>query len=729
MRGKLLFGAASAAILAALSGAASAQTADPADDATTSAQIASGDAVESELSPAGDIDWFRLNVTPSTRYQITLDSAAELGAEGGFDPVLVVYDADGAEVARNDDANETLNSALSYRSTGSGHVFVEARGFLEDATGRYVLSVSESPIAPDDAGDSADTRARLTLGQPASGVIGEAEDQDWYRLSVRTDQIYRFALNGEEAGGEALGDPLLRIVGADGEEELAYNDDGPDSLNSYLEFVPRNAGDVFVIASSFNGATGAYTLSAEAERLPPDEAGAATTTRARINVGASADGALDYAGDRDWYRVRLTEGESYRFTLSSNTEDGGFDPTLAIADRAGEQLAYDDDGGGNLNSYLEFTAGATGDYYLDVGGYSEAATGAYTLSARAGDIPGDASTDASLSAEGDWRQGVLSPAGDTDWYRIELTEGQSLRVGLNSSLEDAMPLSDPYVAIRGPDGVELAGDDDGGLEGLDSLLEYTATQTGPHFIEARGLSVEDGEGRYAIEILPGEIGADFDTADYLAIGQQRDSRIGAAGDADWFYVDLIEGRPYRFNLLSSEFDTVLTLLSPEGVEVASNDDGGTQTNSYLTFMSPTGGSYIASVSAYDEQGAGGYSLYAYDTDVPGTYGTDEYLDSSVGDDRASAIEFEGDKDSYSVSLDEGRTYLIEVVSEGERPLRNPALTVLNSSGEEVASDEDGGAGLNAQLRFTPESTDIYYIQARGGPSQLGGYRITVTPEG
>ena len=72
-------------------------------------------------------------------------------------------------------------------------------------------------------------------------------------------------------------------------------------------------------------------------------------------------------------------------------------------------------------------------YYVEAAGYADQATGGYALSAIAGDIPPDASTDVSLSASGDYREGVLSPGGDRDWYRLDLAAGQPLRIALNNT--------------------------------------------------------------------------------------------------------------------------------------------------------------------------------------------------------------------------------------------------------------------------------------------------------
>lgn len=726
MRGKLLFSAASAAVAAALSftTSAAAQSADPAGDASTEARLSMGEAVSGSLDPAGDRDWFRLSVQPGNRYSITLDSAATMGEPGAFDPMLVVYDANGAEVARNDDANESLNSALAYLPSVAGDVFVEARGFSDDAAGNYVLRAESAVLPPDNAGNDALTRARLNAGQPLNGQIEVENDEDWFRLNARTGQMYRITLNSAEGAESPLGDPVLRVVGAGG-EELAANDDSNESLNSQLEFVPRANGEVFVVAGGFGGSTGAYTLNAEASRLPRDDAGNGVDTRARLNIGGEASGALDYVGDSDWYRVRLTEGQAYRFRL--NAAESAFDPLIRLYNSSGEELASDDDGGDGLNSYLEYAAAASGDYYLEARGYSDDATGAYTIAAAAGDIPNDASTDASLSAEGDYREGTLAPAGDSDWYRIDLTEGQTIRVALNSS-ELTAGLSDPYVVIYGADSVQAAQDDDSG-DGLNSLLEFTAPAAGSYYIEARGFVQESAEGGYVLTVTAGEIGDSIETADYLVAGPEgRTSRIGVPGDVDWFALEMVEGRPYRIFVDYSDgaLDPMIRLLDDQGNEIATDDDGGPGLNARVDYASATGGPYFIAVSGFGDT-FGEYMLRVVDNDVFGNAATDEYLDAT-GDSRLSRIEMSGDIDAYGVSLEQGVRYEITVSGEGDTPLADPYLTIVNSSGESVATDDDGGDGLDSRLIFTPETADLFYVQASGLGGSTGTYRVSVTPQ-
>jgi hypothetical protein len=710
-----------------LSAAATAIPPDNAgNDAATATPFTLSQSVDAALEYPGDTDWYRLSVEPGNVYRIALDSAGESDALG--DPLLVLYSVDNSELARNDDSSGSLNSRLRYTPTESGEVLVEARGLGDDAVGSYQLRIEGGPLPPDNAGNDSTTTSRLTAGQTLSGAVDYPSDVDWFRVAVRPGRIYHFTLDGVGPEGAAL-DPNLVLYNSEG-EEIARNDDAEGTLNSRLDYVANERGEIFVEAGAFSeDAEGAYQLRVEEARLPADDAGNSSSTRGRIAVGESVTGTLDYTSDTDWFRITLADGESYRFSLNSGDGANALgDPMLRLLDAEGEELVSDDDGGGGLNSYIEYTAPAAGNYFLEARAFVPEGVGGYVLTAAAGDIPADNTTDATLSADGDYREGMLAPAGDSDWYRIDLAEGQTIRIGLDSSSSATPPLGDPLLVLHGPDGAEIARDDDGG-DGLNSWIEFAAETAGAYFIEARGF-MEESEGGYAISVTAGEIPGSVEGAEYLMPnGDGRTSIIGAPDDADWFAIELVEGRPYRFNLESGATDPLtdpmLALYDAEGNQVAADDDGGTGYNSYLSYSSITGGTHYAAVSAFEGTAGGSYLLRVTDTDVPGNIGTDENLNATESDDRNSRIDMTGDLDVYRVELTAGVSYLITLSGEGDTPLTDPFLTITSSSGEAVTTDDDSGEGLDAQLRFTPETTDVFHIQASGLGNSVGGYNVSI----
>src|SRR5687767_30350 len=63
-----------------------------------------------------------------------------------------------------------------------------------------------------------------------------------------------------------------------------------------------------------------------------------------IDLGV-ATGAIEAAGDEDWFAIELTAGESYLIQVLGATNGGGdlADPFLTVYDAAGTAIAQNDD--------------------------------------------------------------------------------------------------------------------------------------------------------------------------------------------------------------------------------------------------------------------------------------------------------------------------------------------------------------------------------------------------
>jgi methionine-rich copper-binding protein CopC len=103
-----------------------------------------------------------------------------------------------------------------------------------------------------------------------------------------------------------------------------------------------------------------------------------------LTVGSSVSDTIGTTGDKDWFAVSVTAGQTYTFTLSG--VDGGngtlADPFLSICDAHGVQLTYANDST-NHDAVIRFTALSTGTCYL-VASANDTGTGTYKLLATAG---------------------------------------------------------------------------------------------------------------------------------------------------------------------------------------------------------------------------------------------------------------------------------------------------------------------------------------------------------
>lgn len=111
-----------------------------------------------------------------------------------------------------------------------------------------------------------------------------------------------------------------------------------------------------------------------------DIAGDSSTT-VSIAIGGTINDSLEVVGDHDWIRLDLTAGQSISISLSGAGTSPLADSYLILRDAAGNQVAFDDDGGPvGYDSLLNFVATSSGTYYIDVGAYNNQYAGTYQLS-------------------------------------------------------------------------------------------------------------------------------------------------------------------------------------------------------------------------------------------------------------------------------------------------------------------------------------------------------------
>lgn len=90
---------------------------------------------------------------------------------------------------------------------------------------------------------------------------------------------------------------------------------------------------------------------------------------------------------------------------------------------------------------------------------------------------------------------------------------------------------------------------------------------------------------------------------------EQDIPTGFGGYARDYTVYLEEGDQVAIDVISSEFDTLVTLMSPAGITVGENDDGPDgSTNSLLFARITQSGTYTVRIRAYAGQGSGEFLL-------------------------------------------------------------------------------------------------------------------------
>lgn len=250
----------------------------------------------------------------------------------------------------------------------------------------------------------------------------------------------------------------------------------------------------------------------------------------------------------------------------------------------------------------------------------------YIESIRTGSIsaPAEISTHPQGTAAGN-----LSGAEGYDLVAINLTAGVTYSFDYRGT--EAGGIEDPYLALFGPGFTYITEDDDGGA-GRGSLITYTPTASGTHYLYLTSwytLAYGDPSidtGNYAVNVWNNsdpthDAGGTIATS--VAIGPGTSyGMLNVAGDVDVYAITMTEGMVYTFGYAGgisggSDWDDEpgenigrIQVLDAGGNVLASN----VNYESAISFFAASGGTYYLRVSGYDSPTdawpdmTGGYTL-------------------------------------------------------------------------------------------------------------------------
>jgi Ca2+-binding RTX toxin-like protein len=239
----------------------------------------------------------------------------------------------------------------------------------------------EGPYAVDTIPANTTTTEVLSVPGSRSSTIDTIGDFDFFRVTLEAGFTYTFACNNAGGGG-GLTDPSLALYDAAGTLITLDDDSGP-GFNALITYTAPTSGVYYLGANGIPTSTGNYVLTAAIVGGPDSIPGDATTTSTLTIDGPAAASAIDLAGDQDWYAITLVAGESYSFSLTGQGGTPLTDAFLSLYSASGQLLSVDDDGGAGLSSLMQYTATASGTYYLSAGGW-ETTVGGYSVSAAHG---------------------------------------------------------------------------------------------------------------------------------------------------------------------------------------------------------------------------------------------------------------------------------------------------------------------------------------------------------
>ncbi|QIG81282.1 pre-peptidase C-terminal domain-containing protein [Stakelama tenebrarum] len=204
---------------------------------------------------------------------------------------------------------------------------------------------------------------------------------------------------------------------------------------------------------------------------------------------------------------------------------------------------------------------------------------------------------------------------DADGHRfvdiqLVLQEGNRYAVAASSGQIDTM------LTIFAPHSETVLAANDDGPDGTDSLVYFTASETGPYRLRVASYDAEQ-TGSYELSISsvappapPEPFTGRSETVTWTVHEGVLANDAGEDSVAE-FLIHLEAGQDVSIRGESEAFDVVLSLLDADdrfGDPVASDDDGAGGTNALLTFTAAESGDYVIRLGTYEGSGAGPYTI-------------------------------------------------------------------------------------------------------------------------
>ncbi|MBD2463962.1 pre-peptidase C-terminal domain-containing protein [Oscillatoria sp. FACHB-1407] len=186
---------------------------------------------------------------------VTAGQPVRVNLDADFDTYLqLVNAATGALIDYNDDANGTFDSELTFTAQAGIQYILRASSFDSGVTGAFTLTTSGG-VQTTDIGPTATVNGSLSTTDP-DNPLRQGRYFDEYRLTGATaGQTIRINL-----GSEGF-DTYLQLVDGGTGQEISFNDDANETLNSELSFVVQAGIDYRIRVTSFDSSeVGSYVL-------------------------------------------------------------------------------------------------------------------------------------------------------------------------------------------------------------------------------------------------------------------------------------------------------------------------------------------------------------------------------------------------------------------------------------------------------------------------------------
>ncbi|WAT17929.1 hypothetical protein OZN62_13590 [Aurantiacibacter sp. MUD11] len=177
-------------------------------------------------------------------------------------------------------------------------------------------------------------------------------------------------------------------------------------------------------------------------------------------------------------------------------------------------------------------------------------------------------------------------------------------------------------------------------------------------------------------------------------------------------------------IATGELDPVVRVMDANGELLAEDDDGGEGLNSRVRIAGENGRRITIEVDSYDAEWVEEGETYGGTFDL--RLSTSEYVEVATRAVTYGAREsgtIVGEPHLFTIEGVAGE--LVEIALVAQDDVLDPYLELRDADGETLASNDDGGNGLNSLLRHTFAESGTYTIVASGYGESTGEYLLRV----
>ena len=676
---------------------------DHGDDRMSAALITDGTPVVGHIETGADEDYFFIVLTEAGTLRAT--------TTGGVNTVGTLYYSEGGELATNDDAGEGMNFNVSAPIARPGIYYISVASEGTD-TGMYTLTAT---FILDDHGNDISSPTPATIDTPIAGIIEKSTDQDYFSIEVTSADLNNIDLLILTATTTGTTDTVGTLYDSE-ETPLDTDDNSGEDMNFSVSTRVVSPGTYYIKVEG--SSTGTYTLTITS--MVGDHGGDRMSATP-FTSGMAVTGDIEASGDEDYFSIQVTTLMNDLTTLRA-VSTGSTDTMGTIYDSGGTQLATDDNSSTDMNFDVSYVIPSPGTYYIRMRG-SGSAAGNYGLTITVTSREyGNAIVNAEPVTSGMMVDGNIDPGTNEDYFSIQ-TNSRGTLMAMTTGTTDTMG------TILNSGGDTLATDDNSGTDmNFDVSYRVTTNDMITYYIRVTSENNATGSYRLTVTFIDDDHGNTRTTATSVtsSVMANTENNIELGNDADYFSIET-NSRGTLMVMTAGSTDTVGHIYDSGGTELATDDNSGTDMNfdvSYRVTTRVMSTYYIRVTSSGSATGTYDLTVTFIADDHGNTRTTATPVTSSVMAITGNNIELGDDEDYFS----------IQVTPTNDRTILRAFTTgtttdtvgeLYDSDGMQLATDDDGGTGMNFDAS-SDVTAGTYYIRVRSKGMGTGPYNLTVT---